>query len=522
MMNAVGRELPEHIEGYGPVKPFAGAFANTSTASRKAVTVKAVKPGEAKLLETIEAALDAAGIKDGMTLSFHHHLRNGDAVLNRVMKAVAARGIKDLTLAISSVFPVHAPLVELMKAGVVTGLCTNYMSGPVAKAVSQGFLKKPAVMMTHGGRPRAIESGEMPIHIAFIAAPSADAYGNCNGVNGPSACGALGYAVADSQYADTVVVITDNLVPYPAAPAEISQTNVDYVVTVPSIGDPAGIVSGTTQITRDPVGLKIARNAAQVIGASGLLKDGLSFQTGAGGTSLAVATELQAMMRQEGITGSFAAGGVTGYIVDMLEEGLFNAILDVQCFDLRAVQSYRDNPKHMAMDASMYANPHNKGAVVNTLDVMILGAAEIDVDFNVNVTTGSDGVIIGGSGGHSDTAAGSKLTIIVTNLVKARLPIIKRRVMTVTTPGETVDVLVTERGIAVNPRRPELMENLKQAGLPVMTMEALLALAEGMTGIPREIPLGQDIVAVVQYRDGTVMDVVRKTAEALSEAVTAS
>lgn len=510
MKNAVGRELPEYIEGYGPVEPYGGAFAHTGTASRQAVGVKAVKPGQAKLLESIEAALDAAGIRDGMTLSFHHHLRNGDAVLNMVMAAVAGRGVKDLTLAISSIFPTHGPLVELMKTGVVTGLCTNYMSGPVARAVSQGHLKKPAVMMTHGGRPRAIESGEMPIHIAFIAAPSADPYGNCNGVNGPSACGALGYAVADAQYAETTVVITDNLVPYPAAPIEISQVNVDYVVAVPSIGDPAGIVSGTTKITRDPVGLKIARNAAKVIQASGLLKNGLSFQTGAGGTSLAVATELQQMMRQAGITGSFAAGGVTGYIVDMLEEGLFNAILDVQCFDLRAVQSYRDNPRHMAMDASMYANPHNKGAVVNNLDVMILGAAEIDTDFNVNVTTGSDGMIMGGSGGHSDTAAGSKLTIIVTNLVKARLPIIKRRVMTVTTPGETVDVLVTERGIAVNPKRTDLIESLTQAGLPVMPIEALLALAEGMTGVPSDVPLGEDIVAVVQYRDGTVMDVVRK------------
>lgn len=510
MKNAVGRELPEYIEGYGAVKPFAGALANMGEAQRQAVSVRAVKPSDIKLLETIEAALDAAGLCDGMTLSFHHHLRNGDAVLNLVMAAVAARGVKDLTLAISSIFPTHSPLVELMKTGVVTGICTNYMSGPVAKAVSQGLLKKPAVMMTHGGRPRAIESGEMPIDIAFIAAPSADPYGNCNGVNGPSACGALGYAVADAQFAKQVVVITDHLVPYPASPVEISQINVDYVVAVPSIGDPAGIVSGTTKITRDPVGLKIAKDAAKVIQASGLLKDGISFQTGAGGTSLAVATELKDMMKAAGIVGSFAAGGVTGYIVDMLEEGLFNAILDVQCFDLRAVQSYRDNPRHMAMDASMYANPHNKGAVVNNLDVMILGAAEIDLDFNVNVTTGSDGVIMGGSGGHSDTAAGSRLTIIVTNLVKARLPIIKRQVMTVTTPGETVDVLVTDRGIAVNPKRTDLIENLTRAGMKPMTMEDLLKLAETMTGTPNTVTVGDDIVAVVQYRDGTVLDVVRQ------------
>jgi len=510
MKNAIGRELPDYIEGYGTVKPFEGAFANTGIVDRAAVSVKTVKPGDTKLLNNLGEALDKAGLKDGMTLSFHHHLRNGDFLLNDILEAAAERGVKDLTVAASSIFPIHAPMVDHMKSGVITGIVANYISGPVAKAISAGELKKPAIMMSHGGRPRAIECGELHIDIAFIAAPCADSYGNVNGVTGKSACGALGYAVSDAQYADCVVAVTDNLVSYPASPIEISQTLVDYVVPVDSIGDPAGIVSGTTRITRDPVGLKIARSAAEVIRASGLLKEGMSFQTGAGGTSLAVATELMDMMKQEGITGSFAAGGVTGYIVDMLQEGLFQSIFDVQCFDLKAVESYRSNPAHMGMDASMYANPHNKGAVVNNLDIMILGAAEIDLDFNVNVTTGSDGVIMGGSGGHNDTAAGAKLAIVVTNLAKARLPIIKRQVMTVTTPGETVDVLVTERGIAVNPRRQDLIVRLKEAGLPVMTAEELLAIAEQMTGVPAEVSVGSDIVAVVQYRDGTVIDVVRK------------
>jgi citrate lyase subunit alpha/citrate CoA-transferase len=197
----------------------------------------------------------------------------------------------------------------------------------------------------------------------------------------------------------------------------------------------------------------------------------------------------------------------------MLEEGLFNSILDVQCFDLKAVDSYRENSKHQAMSASMYANPHNKGAVVNNLDIMILGATEIDLDFNVNVTTGSSGVIMGGSGGHSDTAAGSKLAVVVTNLVKARLPIIKDRVTTVTTPGESIDVIVTERGIAVNPKRTDLIESLKFTNLPIVTVEELKQLAEKMTGIPKPIELSEDIVAVVEYRDGTVIDVVRKVQE---------
>lgn len=513
MENILGRDIPDYIEGYGEVKHFRGAFANYGVKEKIAVKVSAVKPGEEKVLNSIDEALDKLGIKDGMTISFHHHLRNGDFILNSVMYAIAKRGIKDIRVAASSIFPIHEPLVEYIKNGVVTGIVANYISGPVAEAISRGELKNPAVMMTHGGRPRAIESGDLHIDVAFIGAPTADTYGNINGVYGKAACGSLGYAVSDAEYADKVVAITDNLVPYPASPIEISQIYVDYVVKVDSIGNPAGIVSGTTRITKDPVGLKIAKMAAKVIEASGLVKDGLSFQTGAGGTSLAVAVELKEIMKKKEVVGSFAAGGITGYIVDMLEEGLFRSLFDVQCFDLKAVESYRNNPKHQGMSGSMYGNPHNKGAVVNNLDIMILGATEIDTDFNVNVTTSSSGVIMGGSGGHSDTAAGAKLSIVVTNLIKGRLPIIKDRVTTITTPGESIDVVVTERGIAVNPVREDLIEILKKTNLPVMTVEELKELAESMTGKPESIETSDKIVAVVEYRDGTVIDVVRKSFE---------
>ncbi|AWI07292.1 citrate lyase subunit alpha [Clostridium drakei] len=510
MKNVLGREIPDNIEGYREVKPFQGAFSNCGVKEKVGVKVSSVKPGEDKVLNSIEEALDKVEIKDGMTISFHHHLRNGDFILNNVMYAISKRGIKDITVAASSIFPIHEPLVEYMKRGVVTGIVANYMSGPVAEAISKGYLKKPAVMMTHGGRPRAIESGDLHIDVAFIGAPTADTYGNINGVYGNAACGSLGYAASDAEYADKVIAITDNLVPYPACPIEINQTYVDYVVKVDSIGNPAGIVSGTTKITKDPVGLKIAKMASKVMEASGLVKDGMSFQTGAGGTSLAVAENLKEIMREKKVTGSFAAGGITGYIVDMLEEGLFRNIFDVQCFDLKAVESYRNNPKHQGMSGSMYGNPHNKGAVVNNLDVMILGATEIDTDFNVNVTTGSDGIIMGGSGGHSDTAAGAKLAIVVTNLIKGRLPIIKDKVTTVTTPGESIDVVVTERGIAVNPIRKDLIEKLKAKNLPVMTIEELKDLAENMTGKPEHIEFTDKVVAVVEYRDGTIIDVVRK------------
>ncbi len=502
--------LPELIPGYGTVRPYQGVFNEDRVRPVVSRPGKMSRPGQNKLHADLAGLMASLNLTDGMTFSFHHHLRNGDHVLNMVMAEARKLGLKNLRVAASSLFPVHAPLVELMADGTVTDIHTDYMSGPVATAVSQGKLKNPAVLTSHGGRPRAISQGDVHVDVAFIAAPGADRSGNLNGVAGPSACGALGYAIVDASHADIVVAVTDHLVDYPLCPVEIPQSQVDYVVTVDSIGDPKGIVSGTTQITRDPIGLKIAADTMKVLAASGLVRVGLSFQTGAGGISLAVARELELYMKAHGIKGSFASGGITGYIVRMMEAGLFRALWDVQCFDLDAVRSYRENPNHMAMSGDLYGNPHNAGAIVNDLDIVILGATEVDPDFNVNVTTGSTGVIMGGSGGHADTAAGAKLTVIVSKLVSARIPLIRDRVTTITTPGETVDVLVTDRGIAVNPNRPELAEAIREAGLPLKTIQELQQLAESLTGKPKELETNERIVAVVEYRDGTVLDVVRQ------------
>ena len=366
-------------------------------------------------------------------------------------------------------------------------------------------------MRTHGGRARAIECGQLKIDVAFIAAPAADCYGNLNGVYGKSACGSLGYAMPDAQYAEKVVAITDNLMPYPLYPVSIAQDRVDYVLVVESIGDAAGIVSGTTKITKDPVGLIIARNAAQVIKGSGLLKEGFSFQTGAGGASLATAHFVKQIMQKEQIKGSFMLGGITNYMVEMLEEGYFQAIMDVQGFEHGAIRSLLENPNHLEISAGVYASPFNSGAAVNKLDAVILGATEIDTGFNVNVTTGSDGKLMGGSGGHSDAAAGAKTTIIVANLLRGRLPIIIDKVTTRTTPGETVDVLVTERGIAVNPKRKDLQEQLKTAGIKIFAIEELKQIAENIAGKPAVYKPAGKVIAQVEYRDGTIIDQVYQT-----------
>ena len=512
MRQATLRPVPPNIPGYGSVTPFTGECQVPAELVRHGRSLRPLPRFAQKLLPKLDAAFDACAIRDGATLSFHHHLRNGDQVLNQVLDVAARRGLRGLTVAASSLFPVHAPLVQHVERGVVARIVTAYMAGPVAAAVSRGAIRLPVVMQTHGGRAAAIESGRLPIDVAFIAAPAADDYGNLSGAVGRAACGPLGYARVDAEHAARVVAVTDHLMPYPCAPIDIAQDSVDYVVSVDSIGDPAGILSGTTRPTRDPLGLRIADSAAAVIEAAGVLGPDFSFQTGAGGISLAVAERLAEVMRRRGVQGSFAAGGVTAMLCEMLEAGLFRHLFDVQCFDLRAVESFRNDPRHLAMSASMYASPLSRGAVVNRLTTMILGAAEVDLDFNVNVTTGSDGRILGGSGGHADTADGAALAIVTTRLATASAPKIVERVRCITTPGATVDVIVTEVGVAVNPRRPELAARLRDAGLPLRSIEDLCAEAARLAPPLRPTPDDGRIVAVVEYRDGSVIDVVRETA----------
>lgn len=501
MKNSLGRFVPE---GFTPFEG-SGAFKNKN---RIQISKKSVSEGF-EYLSSVSEMFDKLGITDGMTLSFHHHLRNGDFVLNMVAEEIKRRNLKDMKLAPSSIFPANAILVELIENGNVTQIYTDYVNGPVAEAISRGKLKGMCVMHTHGGRPMAIESGLLHIDVAILAVPTVDKCGNGTGTEGTGACGSLGYAVSDLEYADKVVFVTDTLIDR-AENAQLDGRYVDYVLKVDAIGDPKGIVSGTTRITKDPVGLKIARNTVKLLEELGLIENGLSMQTGAGGTSLAVAHYVRSRMLERGIKGSFASGGITGYFTDMLEEGLFDELYDVQCFDLKAVQSIGKNPNHHAMSGSRYANPFDDN-IVDRLDFVILGATEIDLNFNVNVTTDSHGVIMGGSGGHSDTAYGAKVTVITTNLVKSRLPIIKDRVTTVTTPGEDVDVLVTERGIAINPIRKDLLKKLEGSRLPIVPIEKLLEIAHKITGVPEKVEQSDKPVGVVVYRDGTVIDTVFKT-----------
>lgn len=463
-----------------------------------------------KRVKDIQELITKLNIKDGSTLSFHHHLRNGDGVLNMVMHEVFKTNVKNIKIAPSSLFPVHKDIVPYIEDGRITSIETSYINGEVAKAVSHGKLKKGIRMHTHGGRARAIIGSELLIDVAFIALSCADIEGSGNGIYGKSAFGPVGYAIADMKYAKKVVVITDNLTD-DVIVKEIDGKYVDYVLVLDSIGDQKNIVSGTTQVTKDPVGLKIARDTANILDTLGVIKSDFSMQTGAGGISLAVADEVYKIMREKNIKAHLISGGITSYFVNMLEQGFVDYLYDVQAFDLEAVRSYKENPNHKAMSASKYANPFDD-PIVNKLDFVILGATEIDLNFNVNVTTDSHGMLIGGSGGHADAAHGAKITVITTQMMKSRMPIIKENVNVITTPGKDIDILVTERGIAVNPHRNDIIEKLK-GKIKLYTIEELMAICYQYTGKPKPQKHSRTIIGEMIYRDGSVIDKIYKVEE---------
>ncbi|MDD2498826.1 MAG: citrate lyase subunit alpha, partial [Desulfitobacteriaceae bacterium] len=217
MLNGVNREVPMEIEGLGVLRPYQSLVKNGQAKNIERLKDRQMNPSKNKIVGSIEKAIESAGLKDGMTISFHHHFRNGDYIVNMVMDVIAKMGFKDLVLAPSSLTDIHAPLIRHIKNGVVRRIETSGLRGELATEISNGLMDVPVVINSHGGRARAIASGELPIDVAFLGAPSSDSYGNANGYSGqnsaPSACGSLGYALVDAQHAKKVVLITDNLVP---------------------------------------------------------------------------------------------------------------------------------------------------------------------------------------------------------------------------------------------------------------------------------------------------------------------
>ncbi len=511
MINAVGRDIPEEILKQTGKEPFKGVHYYDGYEYKKdgPLTKCVMNSDGSKLADSIHDVLEKCGIKDGMTLSFHHHFREGDYVVNMVMDEIHKMGIKDITICASSLGKAHDKLVEYIEEGTIVGIQSSGVRGKIGRAISEGRLKGLAVMRSHGGRVRAIETGEVRIDIAFIGAPTCDDYGNCRGIGGKSNCGVLSYSMVDSDYADKVVAVTDCLVPFPNFPAHISMTKVDYVVVVDEIGNPDKIATGAAKPTTDMRKLMMADYCTRFVVNTPYFKDGFSYQTGVGGASIASTISLAKIMKERNIRMRFGVGGLTKPMCDLLENNQADALLDTQDFDLDAVGSVI-NPKHFRISAGEYADPFNKGAVVNKLDFVILAALEVDVHFNCNVVVGSDGVITGAQGGHPDTAAGAKCTIVIVPLLQGRIPAVCTEVTTVTTPGESIDVVITDYGIAINPRRQDLIECMKDVELPFKTIEELRDRAYSIVGEPEKVQFDEKIVGIIESRDGTIMDVVKK------------
>lgn len=468
-------------------------------------------------LVTLEEAIRRSGLRDGMTISFHHHFRGGDKVVNMVVDKLAAMGFKNLHLAASSLQDVHEPLIEHIKNGVITQISTSGLRGELAKEISHGLMEKPVIFRSHGNRGAAIASGELHIDVAFLGASSCDPLGNACGYsrseNAKSICGSLGYALPDARYADKVVILTDDLVAYPNTPNSISEHDVDYVVEVDSVGDSSKIASGAIRDTKNPRDILLAKQAAKVILASGYFRQGFSIQTGTGGASLAAVKYIRQSMINQDIKASFALGGITAHMVKMHEEGLIERLIDVQSFDKVAAESLKNDARHKEVASYEYASAQEKGSATHYLDIVILSALEVDVNFNVNVLVGSDGIIRGAIGGHPDTAEDSALSIIVCPLLRGRIPCIVNEVTTLITPGKSVDVVVTEYGIAVNPSRPEIAERLRAAGMQLITLEELRDRALRIIGTPAPLPFGDKVVGVVLDRGGSVLDVIKNIEE---------
>ncbi len=513
--NAAGRRVPATVNGRAVTAyQGVGRFVPAGRAAAPPLRSCAQYPANGdKRAPSLAEALRRAGLRDGMTLGSHHHFRDGDRLMAQVFAAAAQLGVRDLVWQPSATFACHAPLIAHLESGVLHHI-EGSLNGPLGRYASRGQMRGAGVLRSHGGRYRALQDGEVRVDIAVIAAPAADVFGNCSGVRGPAACGPLGFALADAEYAEHVIAVTDTLVPFPCAPWQIAGNRVDQVVVVDQIGDPARIVSGTTQLTRSPDRLLIAEYAARCVRDTGLLRPGFSFQAGAGGTSLAFTVYLAEMMRAAGVTARFIRGGTTRVLVELLEAGLTDYLLDGQAFDLEGVRSLREHPeRHIATSPFTSYNYHGKGNFAALVDVAVLGATEVDLDFNANVVTHSDGWLLHGIGGWQD-ALFAGCTILTVPSFRDRVPVIRDRVTTLCGPGELIDVVVTERGVAVNPRRPDLVEALRGSTLPLRSLAEIKAEVDALCGGPPANPrLGDRVVAAVEWVDGTVIDCVRQVVE---------
>ena len=119
--NAAGRKVPAEVNGRKQV-PFKGVAAHAAEGTKHRPPVRSCRDYPAdgdKRVASLEQALENCGLTDGMVISTHHHLRNGDRVALETLRTAAKMGARDLMWFPSASFPCHAPVIDLMEAGSV-------------------------------------------------------------------------------------------------------------------------------------------------------------------------------------------------------------------------------------------------------------------------------------------------------------------------------------------------------------------------------------------------------------------
>ena len=508
--------------------PFKSAFNDETYASFIAGRRGASPiPHRQNKVTSLEKVVDL--INDGDVISYPHYYRAGDKGLQLVIEKLREKRKKDLLLYGNAFFDHTDPwLIEAFRDGTLRGLYGNVYRKFGAYVTAGELLPWVSIGFSHGNRVRKLQTGEVRVKVAFGPVPIADVYGNANGLMGKPEhlCGPLGLFAADAEFADYTCLLAGEVSEHLIMPVSISMENVDFVVPVKEPGLAAGIGSGTLDMNKakaNPFNAAVAENVTRVVKAAGVVKENFAFQVGSG-AGLIVLENIREILREMKVVANFSIGGITSFHVDMLEEGLVRYLMHGQLFEPspKVIESLLTHPRHLEITPGYYASVANKECAVNMLDLAVLSALEVDLEFNVN-TVCANGRIIGGIGGGQDVAAGAALTIIFLPLASGKgewgFPRVVEKVYTRATPGEVIDVVVTEEFVAVNPQskspyKQSILAQAEQFGLKVLPIEELhqrsVAKAQQMGKIPPRRETTGEIVHAIEWRDGTLLDVIRQ------------
>jgi len=133
MLNAVGREIPEEILERTGKEVFQGNNYKDGKAFQKASpkVTPVMRNDHDKMVKDIHEALVKCNAHDGMTVSFHHHFREGDLVVCMVMEEIHKMGFKNITLSASSLGKAHDALVPMIEDGTILNIESSGVRGKI-------------------------------------------------------------------------------------------------------------------------------------------------------------------------------------------------------------------------------------------------------------------------------------------------------------------------------------------------------------------------------------------------------